>query len=71
MDDVAQALDRLRRAEVDYLELLTGNRDCPSSWPSDPPGAGYLGTRCQLLRAHDGQHRHRVMGTQTVVTWDD
>jgi hypothetical protein len=58
---------------VTTLEHLASIRPCQDAWPSDPPGPGYVGTRCQLLEGHaqrEGtQHRHRMLGTQVTVTW--
>lgn len=69
-----EALARLREAEARYRALVAGELDCPSWWPEDPPGPDYTGTRCQLLQGHDQgqaptQHRHRMAGSQVVVTW--
>lgn len=66
----------LQRAYARYLAAaqdLAAIVQCPSYWPADPPGPGYLGTRCDLLEGHiarDGKpHRHRVSGTSSVVNW--
>lgn len=56
------------------LEELQAIRPCLEAWPSDPPGPGYVGTRCQLLEGHvqrEGtSHRHRMLGSQATVEWD-
>lgn len=52
--------------------------DPPHGMTSDRRTADYPGTRCQLLAGHDQQqpggppptqHRHRILGSQVVVTW--
>lgn len=56
------------------LEELASIRPCLETWPADPAGPGYVGTRCQLLEGHTAQrgtqHRHRVLGSQVVLEWD-
>lgn len=47
-------------------------QQCASVWPSSTQDVAP--TRCQKLEGHppgedDGGHRHRMLGTQTVVTW--
>lgn len=71
------ALVRLGQAHGQYLsalEHLASIRPCQSAWPGDPPGPGYVGTRCQLLEGHDvrqgTRHRHRMLGSQVTVEWD-
>jgi hypothetical protein len=58
---------------VSALEALASIRPCLSTWPADPAGPGYVGTRCQLLEGHvqrDGtKHRHRMLGSQVTVDW--
>lgn len=68
--------DRLQAAYARYLTTaadLAAIVQCPATWPSDPAGPGYLGTRCDLLEGHlvrDGKpHRHRVKGSQAVIQW--
>jgi hypothetical protein len=72
----AQALADLDAAYTRYLaasRALAEVRPCDEPWPADPPDAGYLGTRCQLLAGHTDRdrtwHRHRVTGSQAVVEW--
>jgi hypothetical protein len=59
---------------VSALEHLASIRPCQEVWPADPPGPGYVGTRCQLLEGHAQQkgtrHRHRMLGSQVTVEWD-
>lgn len=56
------------------LEDLASITPCTSQYPADPAGPDYLGTRCQLLDGHEKgdaptPHRHRMLGSQVVVTW--
>lgn len=71
---------RLRRAlaEVNRTQkALASIAQCLSHWPSDLPGPGYLGTRCDLLAGHAPDdpedqgvdHRARVRGSQVVLRW--
>lgn len=77
-EDQLRALAAAYNAYQDRLEDLTSIEPCHAAWPSDPPGPGYLGTQCQLLDGHDSEalppekrtlHRHRMLGSQVVVTW--
>lgn len=68
-EDQLRALAAAYANYQDRLEDLAGIEPCHSAWPSDPPGPGYLGTQCQLLDGHPGEHRHRMLGSQVVVTW--
>lgn len=62
---LVEALANYRAA----LARLASITPCVAVWPSDPPGEDYVGTRCDLLAGHDGEHRHRMRGSRTVVTW--
>lgn len=72
---VARDADRLRRAweaYTDKLEALAGIAECTSVWPSSV--ADVAPVVCQKLEGHDpgdddGGHRHRILGSQVVVTW--
>lgn len=61
---------RLRKAWDNYVaagKALADVRQCDSVWPSSV--ADVAPTRCQLLHAHAGEHRHRMLGTSVAVTW--
>jgi hypothetical protein len=68
-----QQLEALEKAAEDYLATLArlaSIRQCASWWPADPLMAGEsMGTRCDLLVGHDGEHRHHIKGTTQTVTW--
>lgn len=65
----------IQRAYARYLEkgaALAAITACPSVWPGSV--ADVAPVVCQLLEDHppgedDGGHRHRILGSQTVVTW--
>lgn len=65
------ALDRYNQALADLAAI----QPCLAQYPGDPAGPDYVGTRCQLLEGHDREgalstpHRHRMLGSQAVVTW--
>lgn len=72
----ARDVRALRTAWDNYqarLEDLSNVLPCPSVWPGDPAGPGYLGTRCDLLEGHVARnatpHRQRMPGTQVTVEW--
>lgn len=60
---------RLEAALVNYqakLAALRAVQQCTSWWPPD------LGTRCDLLEGHGGDHRHKPKGMSVgVITWQD
>ena len=68
----AQAALRIADAWDNYVaagaQLAAIHRNpCPSVWP---PSLSDLGpTSCDLIAGHDTIHRHRIQGTQSVVTW--
>lgn len=66
---------RLEEAWANYVaagQALAAITPCPSAWPSSTQDVAP--TVCQKIAGHapgeeDGGHRHRVLGTQVVVTW--
>lgn len=65
----SQTLDEAWANYLAACRTLASIRQCDSDWPDDPRHPGYVGTRCDLLDGHEGHHRHRILGTITVVTW--
>lgn len=69
----ADLAEKLAAAYIEYLQLLgeasARMLPCPSWWPADPPGPGYVGTRCAQLQDGHTEHSCRVPGSHTVVRW--
>ncbi len=72
---VRRDAEAIAAAYADYLakgEALAAITECPAVWPTSLHDVAP--TTCQKLAGHppgeeDGGHRHRVLGTQVVVTW--
>jgi hypothetical protein len=66
---------RIAKAYAAYVakgEALAAVEECDSVWPSSVRDVAP--TVCQKLKGHapgeeDGGHRHRLLGSQVVVTW--
>jgi hypothetical protein len=66
----AQEAHRIRTAWDNYVAAggaLAAIRQCEAIWPTSL--ADLAPVQCQLLAGHDGDHRHRIMGTQSTVNW--
>lgn len=65
----AQVIHDAYQEYLAKLAALQAVTQCTSTWNADRSEPGYLGTRCDRVEHGDGEHRARVPGTSTVVTW--
>lgn len=63
--------ERLLAAWAEYeakAQGLAGIVQCPSVWAALLEDEGTR-AQCDMLEGHQGTHRHRMLGSQAVVTW--